>query len=106
MHTREFIESLVMNPLSGMGYQNDMAQFASLGVYPVQDFVMPTLIVHGPADVDIPFCQAQELATAIPSAQLVAIDGAHHLSTLTSEQAMAAIHCFLHKLFHRTEVCP
>jgi pimeloyl-ACP methyl ester carboxylesterase len=61
---------------------------------------MPTLIVHGTDDVDIPFSQAQELASAIPHAELVAIDGAHHLSMLTTEKAITAIHCFLHKIFH------
>jgi pimeloyl-ACP methyl ester carboxylesterase len=99
MHACEFIESLVMNPLSSLGYRNDMAQFEELGVYPLQDIAMPTLIVHGTADVDIPFSQARELAHAISSAQLVAIDRADHLSTLTSEQAITAIHCFLQKLF-------
>ena len=103
MHSREFIESLVMNPLSSLGYVNDMAQFEELAVYPLQDIVLPTLIVHGTADVDIPFNQAQELADAIPCAQLVAIEGAHHLSTLTSEQAIIAIDCFLEKLLHGTE---
>ena len=103
MHSREFIESLVMNPLSSSGYVNDMTQFKELAVYPLQDIVLPTLIVHGTADVDIPFNQAQELADAIPCAQLVVIEGAHHLSTLTSEQAITAIHCFLEKLLHGTE---
>jgi len=103
MHSREFIESLVMNPLSSLGYVNDMAQFEELAVYPLQDIVLPTLIVHGTADVDIPFNQAQELADAIPCAQLVAVEGAHHLSTLTSEQAIIAIRCFLQKLVHSTD---
>ena len=103
MHSRECIESLVMNPLSSLGYVNDMAQFEELAVYPLQDIVLPTLIVHGTADVDIPFNQAQELADAIPCAQLVAVEGAHHLSTLTSEQAIIAIDCFLEKLVHSTD---
>ena len=98
MHSREFIESLVMNPLSSVGYINDMTQFTVLAAYPVQDIALPTLIVHGTADVDVPFRQAQDLANAIPCAQLVAIEGAHHLSMLISEQAVTAIHSFLQKL--------
>ena len=98
MHSREFIESLVLNPLHTAGYINDMAQFALLAAYPVQDIALPTLIVHGTADADIPFRQAQALANAIPYAQLVAIEGAHHLSMLISEQAVTAIHSFLQKL--------
>ena len=98
MHSREFIESLVLNPLHTAGYINDLAQFAVLPGYPLQDIAIPTLIVHGTADVDIPFRQAQALANAIPYAQLEAIEGAHHLSMLISEQAVTAIQRFLQKL--------
>jgi pimeloyl-ACP methyl ester carboxylesterase len=103
MQSGELIESLVMNPLSGAGYVNDMTQFAVLGASPLQDIDLPTMIVHGTDDVDVPFRQAQELANAIPYAQLVAIEGAHHLSMLTSEQADTAIHCFLQKLSSRED---
>jgi len=97
-HVREFVESLVLNPLHTAGYTNDMHQFAVLPAYPLHDIAIPTLIVHGTADVDIPFRQAQEVANAIPDAQLVAIEGAQHLSMLASEQAYTAIHRFLQKL--------
>lgn len=92
------IESLVMNPQHSSGYRNDMQQFANLPAYPFQDIVVPTLIVHGTADVDVPFRQTEELASALPHAQLVAIEGADHLSTLVSERALAAIHRFLQSL--------
>lgn len=92
------IESLVMNPQHSTGYRNDMQQFATLPAYPFQDIVVPTLIVHGTADVDVPFRQTKELASALSHAQLVAIEGADHLSTLASERAFAAIHHFLQSL--------
>ena len=103
MHAREFIDTLVQNTLSSVGYINDMAQFEELAVYPLQEIMLPTLIVHGTADVDIPFNQAQELADTIPFAQLVAIEGAHHLSTLTSQKAITAINCFVQKLVVGTD---
>jgi pimeloyl-ACP methyl ester carboxylesterase len=93
-----FIESLVMNPQHSRGYRNDMQQFATLPTYPFQDIGVPTLIVHGTADVDVPFRQTEALASAIPHAQLVAIEGADHVSTLASERALAAIHRFLQSL--------
>ena len=93
-----FIESLVMNPQHSIGYRNDMQQFATLSAYPFQQIVVPTLIVHGTADVDVPFRQTEELANALPHAQLVAIEGANHLSVLASEHALAAIHSFLQAL--------
>ena len=75
-----------------------MQQFATLPAYPFQDIVVPTLIVHGTADVDVPFQQTEGLASALPHAQLVAIEGADHVSTLASERALAAIHHFLQAL--------
>jgi pimeloyl-ACP methyl ester carboxylesterase len=69
-----------------------------LPAYPFQDVVVPTLIVHGTADVEVPFRHSEELASALPHAQLVAIEGADHLSTLASERALAAIHHFLQAL--------
>ena len=94
----EFIDSLVMNSVYSAGYHNDMQQFATLPHYPFQDVTLPTLIVHGIDDIDVPFRQAQELANTIPNAQLVAIRDADHLSLLTNQRAIAAIHTFLQKL--------
>ncbi|HLW02958.1 MAG TPA: alpha/beta hydrolase [Ktedonobacterales bacterium] len=93
-----FIETLVMNSQHSSGYRNDMQQFATLPAYPFQDMVVPTLIVHGTADVDVPFRQTEALASALPHAQLVAIEGADHFSTVASERALAAIHHFLQSL--------
>jgi pimeloyl-ACP methyl ester carboxylesterase len=87
-----------MNSQHSSGYRNDMQQFATLPAYPFQDIVVPTLIVHGTADVDVPFRQTEELASALPHAQLVAIEGADHVSTLASERTLVAIHRFLQSL--------
>jgi pimeloyl-ACP methyl ester carboxylesterase len=96
--SRGFLESMLMNPVTSEGYRNDMQQFAALPVYPFKNFAVPTLIVHGTEDIDVTFWQAQELADAIPGAQLVAVEGANHLSVLAGEQALTAIHEFLEKL--------
>ncbi|HEV2580309.1 MAG TPA: alpha/beta hydrolase, partial [Ktedonobacteraceae bacterium] len=97
----EFIESLFMNSSQTPGYRNDMRQFESLPSYAFQDIALPTLIVHGTADIDVPFRQAKELAAAIPGAQLAAIEGADHLSTLARENAVVAIRSFLQHLIVR-----
>lgn len=95
----EFIETMVRNSTRTPGYRNDMRQFASLQPAPVQDIAIPTLIVHGTDDIDVPFRQAQELARAIPGAQLIAIEGANHLSTLGRKEAITAIGSFLRWLY-------
>lgn len=100
----EFIESLAMNPTHTPGYQNDLQQFAALKPSPLLGITLPTLIVHGTADVEVPFRQAQELAEAIPGAQLVVIEGGGHLSTLANKKAVSAIKSFLQKLHTRQDV--
>lgn len=100
----EFIESLAMNPTHSAGYQNDMRQFAALKPSPLLGITLPTLIVHGTADVEVPFRQAQELAEAIPGAQLMVIEGGGHLSTLANKKAVSAIKSFLQKLHARQDV--
>ncbi len=97
----EFVESLVMNSSHTPGYRNDMRQFATLPPYSFQAITFPTLIVHGTADIDVPFRQAKELAKAIADAQLVAVEGASHLSTLAREKTITAIHNFLQQLYAR-----
>jgi pimeloyl-ACP methyl ester carboxylesterase len=93
-----FIESCAMNSVRSPGYRNDMQQFANLSPALYADVGVPMLIVHGTADVDVPFNQAQELARAVSSAQLVSIEGANHLSVLAGEQATIAIQNFLQGL--------
>ncbi len=92
---RAFVAALLMNDRHTDGYRNDMRQFADLPAYPVQDIAVPTVIVHGTRDVDIPFAQAERLARTIPRARLVPIDGANHASALLTAEAVAAIRTFL-----------
>jgi len=81
-----------------------MQQFAALKPSPLPGITLPTLIVHGTADMEVPFRQAQELAEAIPGAQLVVVEGGGHLSTLGNEKAVVVIKSFLQKLYARQDV--
>ena len=92
------IGSLVMNPYRTAGYRNDMQQNADLPAYPMQTIAVPTLIVHGTSDVDVPFRQAELLAKNVPQAQLVTVKNADHYSPWGDERTVAAIHTFLQKV--------
>ena len=92
------IGSLVMNPDRTAGYRNDAQQFADLPAYPTQEIAVPTLIVHGTSDVEVPFRQAELLAKNVPQAQLVTVQDADHFSAWGDERAVAAIHTFLQKI--------
>jgi pimeloyl-ACP methyl ester carboxylesterase len=43
----------------------------------------PTLIIHGTADMNVPFTQAQYAHDKIPSSRLVAFEGADHFLAIT-----------------------
>ncbi len=92
------IGSLVMNPYRTAGYRNDLQQNADLPAYPMQEIAVPTLLVHGTSDVDVPFCQAELLAKKVSQAQLVTVQDADHFSPWVDERAVAAIHTFLQRV--------
>ena len=62
------------------GYAADMRLFEDVPDYPFERINVPTLVIHGTADTDVPFEQAQMSADRIPGAKLVAVPGADHLS--------------------------
>lgn len=50
---------------------------------------IPTLLIHGTLDVITPLANAEALARALPAAQLVKIEGAGHVPTLTRPAVVA-----------------
>lgn len=51
--------------------------------YPLSDISVPTLVIHGSKDVIIPLESGKYLANNIPNAELVVIEGAGHVPTIT-----------------------
>lgn len=80
----EMVSSMSMMELRKAGNQNDMEQFASLPDYPWQNISVPTLILHGTADTDVPFSQAEKLANTIPQARLEAFKGGNHVFMMSA----------------------
>jgi pimeloyl-ACP methyl ester carboxylesterase len=79
----------------GEGVANDMRQNRALPAYPLETIRVPTLLVHGTDDHNVPYAQAADAAAAIPRARLVAIPGGTHLSTLVAADAARAIEAFI-----------
>lgn len=79
------------------GWQNDTRQFEHLAL-PSNEVSVPTLIVHGTDDLNVPFTYSEKLASQIPSAEFYAIDGADHMMMLSHrEKVDEAIETFLLK---------
>lgn len=73
----ELLSSMSMKHLRVPGWRNDMQEFSHLPEYPLQRIAIPTLILHGTADVGLPFAWAEQLAESIPQSQLHAFKGDH-----------------------------
>lgn len=89
------VSTLVMNNTRTDGYTNDMCQFAAMEEHVPKEIVQPTLIIHGTADVDVPFWHAQALAAALADVQLLAVHGGRHSTTLNGEETRQAVRSFL-----------
>jgi len=50
---------------------------------PLEEISVPTSVIHGTADAIVPIGIGEWMATAIPDATFVPIEGAGHVPTLT-----------------------
>lgn len=78
--TRAVISSSARFDLRRAGYRADMALFEDVPDYPFEQITAPTLVIHGTADTDVPFAQAEMATARIPNARLVRVEGADHLT--------------------------
>jgi len=77
------------------GFENDKAQFAAIEPYPLAQITAPTLIVHGKQDIDVPFADAQLLASKILNAQLMELDGDHSAFYTHGKTVIPRVHTYL-----------
>ena len=64
------------------GWRNDNDVLNNLDL-PVSSLAVPTLILHGTADINVPFENSARLADEIYDSQLYAISGGNHLARLS-----------------------
>lgn len=84
--------------LRNAGLQNDLLHFESLDL-PANKINVPTLIIHGTKDINVPFLQSEKLAEQIPGALLHVIEGGDHFMPFThSEEVEATFAQFIESL--------
>lgn len=71
------------------GLDNDMACFAAIDDLQLGHIKVPTLLVHGRADTDVPPAHSEFAATRIPGAQLQWVEGGGHLAVFTDPDSDA-----------------
>jgi pimeloyl-ACP methyl ester carboxylesterase len=89
---------LVSLPMSRRraGFNNDMAVFPDLPVYPLESITAPSLVLHGTADNVVPPEHARFAASTIPGARVHMIEGGGHLCVVThKEEAVPVVERFL-----------
>lgn len=77
------------------GALNDLRQRAGALDWPLRAIRVPTLLVHGRADRNVPYAQAVAATAAIPGARLVTVPDGTHITTLAAPQATRAIAAFV-----------
>lgn len=72
------------------GTENDI-HVTRTTTYPLEQIAVPVLVVHGTADRLVPFAEhATPLATRIPGAELLAVDGGEHVAIFTHRAMVRA----------------
>jgi len=91
---RQFILDLgrtaELNKERRSGYDNDLAQFGRIESLELDCITVPTLIVQGSVDRDLPPQQSHFAAQTIPGAELLVLDEGTHLALYTNADAEAA----------------
>jgi pimeloyl-ACP methyl ester carboxylesterase len=84
---------LVALPMSKRraGFNNDMAMFPRLPVYPLERITAPTLVLHGSADTVVPPEHARFAASTIPGARLHMVEGGSHLCVVTHKEEVVLV---------------
>ena len=65
------------------GTINDTAHFAAMDDFPLTAINAPVLIIHGTADVVVPFAHAERVVREVSNAELMAIEGGPHVALFT-----------------------
>jgi pimeloyl-ACP methyl ester carboxylesterase len=77
------------------GQENDSRQFGMLNL-PSSSVTVPTLIVHGTEDVNVPYRQSQQLTEQISQAILHTVEGGDHMMPFShSEEVEMAVEQFM-----------
>ncbi|MBN2046161.1 MAG: alpha/beta hydrolase [Anaerolineales bacterium] len=78
-HIKAMLDSMHPTSVRKAGLLNDLSQFQGHDGYPLEEISIPTLVVHGTADIVVPYAQGQASAKRIPNADFLSIKGGTHL---------------------------
>jgi pimeloyl-ACP methyl ester carboxylesterase len=95
-YARAMIESAIPTRRRIAGFENDQSNLADLSALRLDQVQVPTLILHGTTDTNVPYAHAKHARQWIPRATLVTFEGYDHFIHITRrEQIGAAMDEFL-----------
>jgi 2-hydroxy-6-oxonona-2,4-dienedioate hydrolase len=77
------------------GISRDEVQAHTLPGAPLTGLRLPTLVIHGDKDDNVPYQHSEAATQALPGARLVTVTGGDHTTTLVDSTALEAIEAFL-----------
>ncbi len=86
-YVRVFFSSMSQFDLRKAGVDNDLLQLAAIDRLAVEKVQAPSLIIHGTADADVQFADADYAASTIPGAEHFWINRGTHMCFWLSDQA-------------------
>lgn len=99
----ELLQSTLDRPALRLdGTENDIVTTRTRD-HPLERIAVPTLVVHGTADSAAPFEHGRALATRIPGAESLLIDGGEHVTIFTHrDEVRARVTAFLRRHLERS----
>ena len=91
--TRSYVDAMMESAIPTQrrqaGFENDWANFADLEWLHIEEIRVPTLVLHGTDDSNVPYEHARHSASLIKGAKLVTFDGYDHFIHITRRAAIA-----------------
>ena len=84
-HIKAMLDSMHPTSMRKAGLLNDMTQLQDQNGYPLEEISVPVLVIHGTADIVVPYSQGQTSAERIPGAEFLSIEGGTHLCFISHQ---------------------
>lgn len=95
---KAMLRTMYPTSLRRAGFLNDMEQIQAQTYNNLKEVHVPTLIIHGTADLVVPYQQGVRSAEVIPGAEFISVPSGTHLCFIShNEQIYPALINFLHQ---------
>lgn len=87
-HIVAMLKSMYPTSYRKAGFLNDFYQFQNTPSYPLDQVTVPTMIIHGTADMVVPYRQGELSHEHIPQNEFLSVPGGTHLCFISHEETV------------------